>query len=480
MPLAFTKEEYIDDVNINNDLNLGVMINASEINTEECINQYMNDLFPYTGKKSNLSFVRIASKFEELEATYLAVKWLKKKGYKVFINLMYISSLSKEELLYFAEKSNYSKPDVLYLGDSTGTLLPQNIEKIISTLRTNWCGDIGIHSHDNMHRALINTLEANKYGANWLDCTVNGMGRGPGNAKTEDLVFEIKNINDKSIDFLPLIDLVQKEFFILKQQYKWGSNPFYYLSGKNEIHPTYIQNMLDDKSYRNEDIYASIKELKSNKSTSFKVKKLQDTRIYFHNQTEGDWEPREIFCNKEILLIAPGKSTIIHKKAIEKFILKFNPEVIALNILDLIDDSLINYRIACHPIRIFSDFEKYKNFRQPLIMPEKQLIGTKKKYDKLKIFDFSVKVESNKFKFENKRCIIPKPLVMAYALAVLNSGKAKKIYCVGFDGYGAGDPRQKEANQIWEEYFKYDKFIDTVSLTKTIYDIPANSIYSYL
>ena len=30
------------------------------------------------------------------------------------------------------------------------------------------------------------------------------------------------------------------------------------------------QNMLDDKSYRNEDIYASIKELTKNKSINFK------------------------------------------------------------------------------------------------------------------------------------------------------------------------------------------------------------------
>ena len=37
---------------------------------------------------------------------------------------------------------------------------------------------------------------------------------------------------------------------------------------------------------------------------------------------------------------------------------------------------------------------------------------------------------------------------MAYALAMLNSGQSKKIYCAGFDGYIAGDPRQIEANEI--------------------------------
>ena len=48
--------------------------------------------------------------------------------------------------------------------------------------------------------------------------------------------------------------------------------------------------MLDDKSYRNEDIYASIKELTKNKSINFK-NKLQDSRIYYGENIDGEWSP---------------------------------------------------------------------------------------------------------------------------------------------------------------------------------------------
>ena len=66
------------------------------------------------------------------------------------------------------------------------------------------------------------------------------MGRGPGNTKTEDLVFETNDINSSNIDFLPLIDLVQKDFYNLKQKYRWGSNPFIIFPGKmSYIQPTY-------------------------------------------------------------------------------------------------------------------------------------------------------------------------------------------------------------------------------------------------
>ncbi len=477
--LAYSKEEFISEININHPINFGVMINASEIVTTKNVNKYMKELFPNPKKKSAISFVRIATKFNELKTALEAVLWLKEKGFKVCINLMYISSLTDEELQEFAKKSNFYKPDILYIGDSTGTLLPDDIKKIIRKLRINWDGEIGIHAHDNMHRALLNTLEAINNGVTWIDSTVQGMGRGPGNTKTEDLVFEIKDINDKNIDFLPLIDLVQNEFFSLKQKYKWGSNPFYYLSGKNQIHPTYIQNMLDDKSYRNEDIYASIKELKKTKSISYKKNQLKNSRIYFHKYLDGDWAPKDIFFKKDVLLIAPGESITIHKKAIEKFIKKIKPIVIALNILENIQESLIDYRIACHPIRIFSDLEKYKFFKQPLIMPKKQLIGEIQKYPELKFLDFGLNVEKDIFKFHDKACTIPKPLVMAYALAMLNSGKTKKIYCAGFDGYNAGDPRQIEANEIWQRYFESEDFTSVVSITNTIYNIPTTSVYSF-
>ena len=56
---------------------------------------------------------------------------------------------------------------------------------------------------------------------------------------------------------------------------------------------------------------------------------------------------------------------------------------------------------------------------------------------------------------------------MAYSLAMLNSGEAKKIYCVGFDGYGHGDPRQSEIDSIWDSYFRCSNYVKILSLTNT-------------
>ncbi len=479
-PFAYCSEDFLSQLEIKNTSKLGVMINASEIKKNGDFSEFMKKLFPVSGSYSKISLIRIATTLEEIEYAMKAAKWLKNNNYRVGINLMQIATLSMNNIKRFSSKFKNFKPDVLFFADSTGTLKNQNISSIIEGLRSNWDGDIGIHAHDNMHRALINTLEAYNQGVRWLDSTVNGLGRGPGNTKTEDLVFELKDINDPDIDFLPLIDLVQNDFSVLKEKYKWGSSPFYYLSGKNKIHPTYVQNMLSDNSYRNEDIYASIRELSKRKNNLFKKSNLEKSRNYYSEYIDGTWSPKSVFCNKEVLLIAPGNSINIHKENLEKFILKKEPIVIVLNNLQTIKENLINYRIACHPLRIFTDLEHYKNFPNPLIAP----ISALKKWsdDKINfsVCDFGLQVKKNIFQYHNKSCIIPYPLVMAYALAMLNSGNAKIIYLAGFDGYESVDKRSLQVEHIWDLYNKDKNNVKIISLTQTAYDIKKGSLYSFL
>ena len=54
---------------------------------------------------------------------------------------------------------------------------------------------MGIHAHDNLGLALKNSISAYKNGANWIDSTILGMGRGPGNVKTEELLKKISTDN---------------------------------------------------------------------------------------------------------------------------------------------------------------------------------------------------------------------------------------------------------------------------------------------
>ena len=108
---------------------------------------------------------------------------------------------------------------------------------------------MGIHAHNNMKLALSNSIEANKNGIKWVDSTVTGMGRGAGNVKPEDLMKYFLKKQDQRIKINSLKKIITKYFFPLKKKYKWGPNKYYYLAGKNKIHPTFIQEILSDKRY---------------------------------------------------------------------------------------------------------------------------------------------------------------------------------------------------------------------------------------
>src|SRR5690606_28661363 len=140
-------------------------------------------------------------------------------------------------------------------------MTPEHCRTIISWLKTHWKGALGIHTHDNMGLALQNTLAALNEGVTWLDATVTGMGRGPGNARTEELAIELAERKGIQINLVPLMSVIREYFQPLKNKCGWGSNPYYYLSGKYGIHPTYIQEMLSDSRYDEEDILAVINHL---------------------------------------------------------------------------------------------------------------------------------------------------------------------------------------------------------------------------
>ena len=91
------------------------------------------------------------------------------------------------------------------------------------------------------------------------------MGRGAGNTKTEELLHELKEKTNKSskFNYEIIYKLIFSHFKKLKLKYDWGSNQFYFLSAKNQIHPTYVQNMLDDTRYSDEDILSGINLLKN-------------------------------------------------------------------------------------------------------------------------------------------------------------------------------------------------------------------------
>lgn len=478
---AFSTDEFLTSLNIPQDLKVGVMVNASELVGEIKQVDVLQKLFPVSSSDSPVSLVRIASHVHEFSKVLPAVTWLKEQGYMVGLNIMQIAECKENDVKCLAKEAMGYPIDALYFADSMGSMLPERIAEVVSWLRSEWTGALGIHTHDNLGLALSNTLRSIQDGVTWVDSTVTGMGRGPGNALTEELAMEISELRGAQANMIPLMTLIRKHFKSMQQQYGWGKNPYYYLAGKYGIHPTYIQQMLSDSRYSEEDIIAVIEHLRVEGGKKFNLNTLDAARHFYQGEPQGCWSPANLFSGREVLLLGTGPGVEQHRTAIERYIIKNKPLVLALNTQSSISAELIDVRIACHPVRLLADCEAHTKLPQPLITPysmlpkdvQQALMGKE-------IYDFGLSVQVDRFKFSKTHCTTPSLLVMAYAFAISASGNATRILLAGFDGYDGEDPRNEEMNNIVLKYRDASNLVPLLAITPSRYDVDKISIYGGL
>jgi len=470
-PCAYTSDEFLQSLDIPKELTVAVMVNGSDLMTDLGLIPTLEKLFPVPAKDTPVDLVRFACHLREVRSVLPAVTWLTERGYRVGFNLMQIADRSREEVLDLALAACEYPLEVLYFADSMGSMTPDDTTRIIGWLREQWDGPIGIHTHDNMGLALQNTLRAHTEGATWLDATVTGMGRGPGNARTEELVIEAQALRNRPANLVPLMALLRKYFLPMKERYGWGTNPFYFLSGKHGIHPTYIQNMLMDSRYSEEDILAVIEHLRRTGGKSYNDNTLYNARNFYKSTAQGHWSPKNLLAGRDVLILGAGAGVSEHRIALESYIRKSKPIVIALNTQSGIDEELIELRAACHPVRLMADSETYlTSLRQPLIVPFSMLTDDMRSplQDK-DVLDFGISL-SDGFYFSETYCVSPSLLVMAYALAIAGSGRAKRIFLAGFDGYREGDQRNREAEDILRLFDEVPGSPEIVSITPSRYE----------
>ena len=478
---AYSRDDFIQQLVVPADLTLAVMVNGKELVTDsdEAQTHKLRQLFPRPASESPVSWVRFACHLHEFEKVLPATYWLKQQGYQVGFNLMQIADRSEAEVTALAKLAAQYPIDVLYFADSMGSMTPEDTAKIIQWLRQGWQGPIGIHTHNNQGLALQNSMKALDAGVTWLDSTVTGMGRGPGNAKTEELVIELAKQSGTQPQLTKLLSLIRRHFQPMQNQYGWGTNPYYYLAGLYGIHPTYVQEMLGDSRYDEEDILAVIEHLRVEGGKKFNLNALDAARHFYQGTPRGQWQPSDLFKDREVLILGTGPGVAAHKQALESYIQRAQPLVIALNTQSALPSDLINLRVACHPVRLLADSEEHLKLPQPLITPISMLPeDVQNTLQTKETLDFGLAIQPNQFDFADSYCTCPSSLVIAYALGLATSGKTTRILMAGFDGYGADDPRSKEMQHLLDLYQQHPASLPLTAVTPTRYALPTQSIYA--
>jgi 4-hydroxy 2-oxovalerate aldolase len=138
-------------------------------------------------KKHGASFVRIGSNIDKVKESEVFVKRAKELGLQVMSNYMKSYAASEKDFVKCVALSEKFGADVVYVVDSAGCMLPEQIKFYFDIIKNNSNLRAGFHGHNNLGLAISNSLYALDLGFDIIDASLQGLGRSSGNAATEIL-----------------------------------------------------------------------------------------------------------------------------------------------------------------------------------------------------------------------------------------------------------------------------------------------------
>ena len=209
-------------------LKLSVMADAGKTD-------YKEDIPPKS--ESVIDMIRIATYIHQIPTAVDMIKHSHDNGYETTVNIMAVSTVSDHEIQAALEVLAKSPVGVIYLVDSFGSLYSEQIRSMSKMYLDAMEGtgkQLGIHTHNNQALAFANTIEALICGANFLDATIDGIGRGAGNCALELLIGFLHNPKFK---LRPVVECLEKQFVPLKKNIEWGPLTPYIITGQLNQHP---------------------------------------------------------------------------------------------------------------------------------------------------------------------------------------------------------------------------------------------------
>jgi 4-hydroxy 2-oxovalerate aldolase len=196
---------------------------------------YHTDILPKS--ESALDMIRVATYIHQIPTALDMIKDAHDKGYETTVNIMAISTVPETEIDAALEVLARSEVGIFYLVDSFGSLYMEQIQNLMRKYLS-YAGpagkQVGIHTHNNTQLAYANTVTALIEGANYLDATLDGMGRGAGNCALELLIGFLHN---PKFHLRPLLKCLQENIYPLKKDMNWGFQIPYMITGQLNQHP---------------------------------------------------------------------------------------------------------------------------------------------------------------------------------------------------------------------------------------------------
>lgn len=438
---------------------IAIMFNEKDIQPEH-VENLLKSAKPY------VHMIRLAIDPKNIMRAVGLAKEIKRQGFQVGFNVMYMSKWKQQPEFLDQLPNINGVADYLYMVDSYGGIYPDEIKEILQIVKQKVTIPVGFHGHNNMELALINAITAIESGAELIDATITGMGRGAGNLKTELLLTALNAKGYFNIDFNVLSD-VTHSFEELQLKFQWGTNLPYMVSGANSLPQKDVMDWVGKRYYSYNSIIRALHNQKN---------KLEDNEKY------PLFSPEKL--SEKVMIVGGGPSVLQHKIAILQF-LNANSDISLVHASSKnvpIFKGVTNRQYFClvgiEGNRLEMALAETGNFSGNCVLPAfPRKMGTY-------VPDFVKNVSCELANVEFTDAL--KDAHTTLALQTSIQLQANQIYVIGYDGYGQERVSSRELelfneNEYLFSHFKLNTGIMPVSLTPTKYsELKSESVYGLI
>ncbi|MBR5360998.1 MAG: aldolase catalytic domain-containing protein, partial [Lachnospiraceae bacterium] len=244
-------------------------------------------------KESFLDGIRVIFKKNRMRPAMEFCGKVKELGYKVFSQLVSITSYSDEELLEVIGLANETEPFALSMVDTYGLLNPAELKHIMTVIDANLNPGIvlGFHAHNNFQLGYTNTTTALDYDTErdvLVDGTLYGMGKSAGNAPLELIAMHMNHNLGKSYHISQILEAIDANISQFYRPASWGYNMFYYLAASNDCHPNYVAYLMDKQRLSVRSVNEILSRLEGEKKLLFDRAYIEKLYIDYQNNEVND------------------------------------------------------------------------------------------------------------------------------------------------------------------------------------------------